>query len=143
MVKSILDSCIPRDDILKGTFNPEIFTASLGAVIKGYLEAGSGLHSVYSNAENFFRNATYPSQGLRTVVQEVFLRLSGNNTVPAIHRLETGFGGGKTHTLTACTHIGFRGNEFRKALKLPVSCLRCWMGFPENATGSVLADRNT
>jgi hypothetical protein len=111
MVKSILDSCIPRDDILKGTFNPEIFTASLGAVIKVYLGAGSGLHSVYSNAENFFQDATYPSQGLKTVVQEVFLRLSGNNTVPAIHRLETGFGGGKTHTLIACTHIGFRGNE--------------------------------
>ena len=106
---NILTSCIPRKDIVEGTFNPEIFTASLDAVLKVYRGETSGLHSVYSQAEDFFREATYPSQGLKTVVQEVFLRLSGVNTVPAIHRLETGFGGGKTHTLIACAHIGWRG----------------------------------
>jgi len=89
---TILTSCIPRNDIVEGTFNPEIFTASLDAVLKVYRGESAWLHSVYSQAEEFFRYATYPSQGLKTVVQDVFLRLSGVNTVPAIHRLETGFG---------------------------------------------------
>lgn len=110
-MKSVLDACTPREDLLTGTFNPEIFTASLDSVLKFYRGEAAGIHSVYRDAAAFFRDATFPSQGLRSVVTEVFLRLSGDNTVPAIHRLETGFGGGKTHTLIACAHIGFRGNE--------------------------------
>jgi predicted AAA+ superfamily ATPase len=43
--------------------------------------------------------------------------------MPALHRLETGFGGGKTHTLIASTHLAFRGRELaevvRKALDSP------------------------
>jgi hypothetical protein len=74
---TILTSCIPRNDIFEGTFNPEIFTASLDAVLKVYRGESAWLHSVYSQAEEFFRDATYPSQGLKTVVQDVFLRLSG------------------------------------------------------------------
>lgn len=38
-------------------------------------------------------------------------------TVPAIHRLETAFGGGKTHTLIACTHIARRGAELRGIIR--------------------------
>ena len=45
------------------------------------------------------------------VISEVFSRLSGDNTAPAIHRLETAFGGGKTHTLIACTHLAYKGKE--------------------------------
>lgn len=115
-MKSIIESCEPRPDLLKGTFNPEIFTASLGAVMKYYRGKGGGIHSVYADAEEFFREATYPSDGLKTVISEVFARLAGDNTVPAIHRLETGFGGGKTHTLIACAHIGFKGSTISDAV---------------------------
>ena len=59
----------------------------------------------------FFRDATYPTEGLRMALTEVFGRLAGDNTVPAIHRLETAFGGGKTHALIALTHLGFRGHD--------------------------------
>jgi hypothetical protein len=31
--------------------------------------------------------------------------------VPVIHRLETAFGGGKTHTLIALIHLGLRGHD--------------------------------
>jgi hypothetical protein len=110
-MKSVLDVCTPRDDLLKGTFNPEIFTASLDAVLKFYRGETAGIHSVYRDAREFFQEATFPSQGLRSVVGEVFTRLSGDNSVPAIHRLETGFGGGKTHTLIACAHLGYKGSE--------------------------------
>src|SRR5262245_36872817 len=33
------------------------------------------------------------------------------HSAPAPHRLETAFDGGKTHTLIALTHLGFRGRE--------------------------------
>jgi hypothetical protein len=48
---------------------------------------------------------------MKGVLAEVFGRLAGDNAIAAIHRLETSFGGGKTHTLIACTHLAYRGNE--------------------------------
>jgi len=33
-MQKITDTCQPRQDILTGTFNPEIFTASLAEVIR-------------------------------------------------------------------------------------------------------------
>ena len=108
---SILNTCTPRSDILDGTFNPEIFTASISEVLRFYQNQGTDMHPMYTDAEQFFSEATYPTDGLKMVLQEVFARLAGNNTVPAIHRLETAFGGGKTHTLIACTHIGYKGME--------------------------------
>ena len=112
----ILSACTPREDLLKGTFNPEIFTASLGAVMKFYRGERSGIHSIYADADAFFREATYPSNGIKSVLADVFGRLAGDNSVPAIHRLETGFGGGKTHTLIACAHIGFKGSAIADAV---------------------------
>lgn len=32
-MKSVLETCKPRPEILAGTFNPEVFTASLGPII--------------------------------------------------------------------------------------------------------------
>ncbi len=108
---SILEACTPRNDLLTGTFNPEIFTASLGAVMQYYRDGGSSIHAIYTDTDQFFKEATYPTEGLKMVLTEVFGRLSGDRNTPAIHRLETAFGGGKTHTLIACAHLGFRGRE--------------------------------
>ncbi len=105
----ILKSCTPREDIVAGTFNPEIFTASLDEVLDYYRVGSAKLHSLYTDAEEFFREATYPTDGMKAVLSEVFARIKGDSTAPAIHRLETAFGGGKTHTLIACTHIAFKG----------------------------------
>ena len=116
-MKSIIETCKPREDILGGTFNPEIFTASLSEVIRHYAGQGAAIHSLYTDGEQFFREATYPTDGLKMVVSEVFARLAGDATVPAIHRLETAFGGGKTHTLIACAHIGFKGSELKDVTK--------------------------
>jgi hypothetical protein len=112
-VKPVLDTCKPRPEILAGTFNPEVFTASLGPIIEYYRNGRGVIDSIYTNAELFFREATYPTQGLRLTLAEVFGRIAGDMTVPAIHRLETAFGGGKTHTLIACTHIANKGTELR------------------------------
>lgn len=113
-MKSILEACTPRSDLLTGTFNPEIFTASLGAVMQHYRGSGGGIHSLYTDAEQFFHDATYATEGLKMVLGEVFGRLAGDGNTPAIHRLETAFGGGKTHTLIACAHLGFKGKELAR-----------------------------
>lgn len=110
-MKSILETCTPRKDITEGSFNPEVFTASLSQVIDHYSGGASGLDNVYTNPETFFKEGTFPTSGMKTVLQEVFGRIAGDNKYPAIHRLETAFGGGKTHTLIACTHIAHCGNK--------------------------------
>ncbi len=116
-MKPVLETCQPRPEILTGTFNPEVFTASLSPIIDYYHSGKGVIDSIYTSAENFFREATYPTQGLRLTLAEVFGRIAGDMTVPAIHRLETAFGGGKTHTLIACTHIAYKGKELADITK--------------------------
>ncbi len=116
-MKSVLETCKPRPEILAGTFNPEVFTASLSPIIEYYRSGRGAIDNIYTDAELFFREATYPTQGLRLTLAEVFGRIAGDRTVPAIHRLETAFGGGKTHTLIACTHIAHKGEELRGVIQ--------------------------
>jgi hypothetical protein len=110
-VSGIIDSCQPREGILQGTFNPEIFTASLSQVVQRYRGRGGTIDNLYTDAVQFFGEGTHPTDGMRRLLREALLRLSGDNTAPAIYRLETAFGGGKTHTLIALTHLAIRGNE--------------------------------
>jgi Protein of unknown function (DUF499) len=107
----IQHTCQPRQDISQGSFNPEIFTASLSQVVDHYRGKPAVTHALYTDAEQFFRDATYATEGLRMVLTDVFSRLAGEHSAPALHRLETAFGGGKTHTLIALTHPGFCGPE--------------------------------
>ncbi len=116
-MKPILETCDPRPDILTGTFNPEVFTASLSQVIDHYRGRSATLHNLYTNAELFFREATYPTLGMRSVLSEVMARLAGDRAVPAIHRLETAFGGGKTHTLIALAHLGQCGMTLKEVTR--------------------------
>ena len=110
-MRTVLETCKPRKSILQGTFNPEVFTASLGPVIQYYKEGSSAIDAVYTDARAFFTEATYPTEGLKQTVSSVFKRISGDQTVPSIQRMETAFGGGKTHSLIACVHIANRGTE--------------------------------
>lgn len=110
-MSSVIEACKPRPELLAGTINLDAFTAALSPIIEYYRNGQSGIDSIYTNAELFFREATYPTQGLRSTLAEVFSRIAGDMTVPAIHRLETAFGGGKTHTLISCTHIAHKGTE--------------------------------
>jgi len=69
MTTSILNSCEPRPDIIAGTFNPEIFTASLSEVVRFYSGQGAGINAIYTDAEQFFREGTYPTDGMRMAGQ--------------------------------------------------------------------------
>jgi predicted AAA+ superfamily ATPase len=98
-LSGIIESCRPREGILQGTFNPEVFTASLSQVVAHYRGRGGRIDNLYTDAARFFRDGTAPTEGIKFVLREALLRLLGDNSAPAIYRLETAFGGGKTHTL--------------------------------------------
>ncbi|TCT21968.1 ATP-binding protein [Thiobaca trueperi] len=127
-MKSILETCIPRPDLLTGAFNPEIFTASLSQVMTHYRGGAGQVSSLYTDAERFFSEATFPTDGLRMLLSEVLARLGGDNGVPAIYRLETAFGGGKTHALIALIHLGFFGAYIAEVAR---DCLDTQMVDPE------------
>ena len=85
-MKSVTESCKPRSELLAGSFNPEIFTASLSPVVEFYRTGRAAIDSIYTDGRMFFEIGTYPTHGLRTILNEVFSRVQGDMTVPAIHR---------------------------------------------------------
>lgn len=98
MVQTIYDLCTPRGDVLKGALTEADFAADLAQVLRN-----EGPKE-YRQAALFFAN-TYPTRGLKNLLANVCARLSGaGGEAAAIFRLDTGFGGGKTHGLIALTH---------------------------------------
>ncbi|MBV5274819.1 MAG: ATP-binding protein, partial [Lamprocystis purpurea] len=113
---SILEFCQPRADLLAGTLNPEIFTANLMQVIDHYRGDPDVVQNIYTDPLAFFGEGTYPTEGMRQVLRNCFGRLGGKDaTYPAIQRMESAFGGGKTHTLIAATHLAFQGTAIADA----------------------------
>lgn len=98
-MRTVFDCCKPRAEVLTGELRDEMFAAKLRNVIEGHSDR------IYQDPEVFFQN-TYPTEGLKTLTSEVFGRLSGKkpSSNPFI-RLETSFGGGKTHNLIALFHL--------------------------------------
>lgn len=106
-MKTIFELTQPRDEVLQGELSEEMFAARLKDVMDGTADP------VYQDASLFFSN-TYPTAGLKTLLREVLGRLTGR--LPAnnpIIRLETSFGGGKTHNLIALYHAVASGVEPR------------------------------
>ncbi len=108
-LKTVFDTCIPRADVLHGELRDEMFAAMLEEVAAGKADV------VYQDPDTFFAN-THPSSGLLNLLEEALGRLSGakRSSAPVI-RLETAFGGGKTHSLIALYHI------VRNPQRLPAS----------------------
>ena len=97
-VPTIFDLCTPRDDVLRDAIAESDFAADLHKVLRGTASED------YTNAAPFFAN-TYPTRGLRNLLHIVLARLSGSGGgAAAIFRLDTSFGGGKTHALIALAH---------------------------------------
>jgi hypothetical protein len=97
-VTTIFDLCQPRDDVLTGTVTESDFAADLAQVIRGTAP------KEYADPALFFAH-TYPTQGLKSLLANVCARLSGSGgEVASIFRLDTSYGGGKTHGLIALTH---------------------------------------
>ena len=132
-VLTIFETCRPRVDVLKGAITEADFAADLAQVIvgKGNVE--------YLDPVRFFAN-TYPTRGLKNLLANVCCRLTGTGgEVAAIFRLDTSYGGGKTHGLIALTHAahGMKGvanvEEFIDPSLLPDSRVRVAAFDGENA----------
>jgi hypothetical protein len=96
---TIFDLCTPRADVRAGTSSDADYAADLAQVVRDV----GGL-SEYSDPARFFSN-TFPTRGLKSLLANVCTRLSGQSgAVAAIFRLDTSFGGGKTHGLIALVH---------------------------------------
>ena len=91
MANNLFTVCEPRSDVLKGALKESDFAADLSQVLRG------DAPDEYKKPEQFFAN-TYPTKGLKNVVKLVALRILGRpEQVGAIFRLDTQFGGVKTH----------------------------------------------
>lgn len=98
MTPCIFDICTPRKDVFEGALQEADFAADLAQVLRneGPLD--------YRSPVRFFDN-TYPTRGLRNLLSNVCLRLTDSGAqIGAIFRLDTQFGGGKTHGLIALVH---------------------------------------
>ena len=81
------------------------FVADLAQVLKNTAPAE------YQESTLFFAN-THPTRGLKNLLQNVCQRLKGTGEqISSIFRLDTNFGGGKTHSLIALVHTaqGMKG----------------------------------
>lgn len=104
-MKTLFDLCTPRPDVLAGHLKDSDFAADLAQVLSGKAP------EEYRDPALFFAN-THPTQGLRALLHNVLVRLSGSGGEAAsIFRLDTQYGGGKTHALIALSHAarGMRG----------------------------------
>lgn len=99
-MRTVFETCTPREDVLTGALPETQFAADLHAVVTEAPHAPA----LYRDAATFFAY-TYPTRGLQNLVREVFGRFTGTPGASPALRLETSFGGGKTHNLIALWHI--------------------------------------
>jgi hypothetical protein len=102
---TVFYTCVPREDVLKGAIAEADFAADLAKVIRGIASDD------YQIPERFFAH-TYPTVGLQNLLRNVLARLTGDGSAAAaIFRLDTSYGGGKTHGLIALAHAanGMKG----------------------------------
>ena len=85
-------------DVLSPNFSEEIFALDLGPLADGNPQ----VPGVYRDPEHFFR-ASYLTNGLRLLLQDVLSRLEGG-AGNRVLKLITPFGGGKSHTLASLYH---------------------------------------
>lgn len=94
----------PHYDIRNGTLDESVFAANLSEVALGIGQ------EVYSNPTIFFEK-TYITAGLRDIANRVVRALNGEESENRVVSLQTGFGGGKTHTLISLYHIAKAGRS--------------------------------
>lgn len=89
----------PHFDIRLGRLDESVFAANLAEVA-----LGNG-REVYKDATTFF-SKTYFTAGLKNIAKTVIKGLNGKEDAEnRVISLQTGFGGGKTHTLISLFHL--------------------------------------
>lgn len=99
-------------DVEAGDFDEAVFAIDLG-LIGEHLQAAAGrvpplsadqrVHKVYSDPSAFFA-ATYVTNDLKRLLEEVLSSLSGKGNFNRVLKLRSPFGGGKSHVLLSLLH---------------------------------------
>ena len=103
-LRSIIETCEPRADVLAGGLTDAHFAAQLDQVVRSPEK-----YPVYGDPTEFFA-ITFPTTGLRDLLSSTFGRLSNKagqieGAEHGVVRFQTSFGGGKTHGLIAAYHL--------------------------------------
>jgi hypothetical protein len=99
----------PHLDIRQGQLDESVFAANLAEVA-----LGNG-REIYLNPAVFF-SKTYFTLGLKTIARRVMKGLNGQEDAEnRVISLQTGFGGGKTHTLISLYHLARLGRQLAQS----------------------------
>lgn len=125
----------PHMDIRQGRLDESVFAANLAEVA-----LGNG-REIYSNPAMFF-SKTFFTTGLRNVAKTVLKGLNGKEDAEnRVISLQTGFGGGKTHTLISLFHLAKWGkNAIHSGYTKE---LLSYTGVPEFDTANIAVFTNT
>src|SRR5215213_1077359 len=125
----------PHLDIRQGRLDESVFAANLAEVALG------GGREIYSNPVVFF-SKTYFTSGIKTIAKTVISGLNGTEDAEnRVMSLQTGFGGGKTHTLISLYHICKWGKKAAESES--VSELLNYTGKPEFENANIAVFTNT
>lgn len=98
MLKPWWQAVTPHEDIAKGRVNEGLFDAKLGQVAQG-----EGPEE-YLNARLFLQKTCF-TDGLTDLLTRILRRVAGERDVNGVLWLQTGFGGGKSHSELATYHL--------------------------------------
>jgi hypothetical protein len=125
----------PHMDIKQGRLDESIFAANLAEVAMG-----NG-REIYCNPVVFF-SKTFYTAGLKNVAKTVIKGLNGKeDSENRVISLQTGFGGGKTHTLISLYHLCKWGN--RASQSDSARELLEYTGMPEFTSANIAVFTNT
>ena len=100
-------NCIrPQFDIRNNRLDESVFAANIEDVAAGTAP------TVYQDIVQFF-DRTYVTDGMRDLARRVVQTLNGTESQNRVISLQTGFGGGKTHSLISVYHIVNEAPVFR------------------------------
>ena len=100
------NSIMPQYDIRNGQLDESIFAANIEEVATGTAPV------VYQDIVSFF-DRTYVTDGMRELIRRVVQALNGKESQNRVISLQTGFGGGKTHSLISLYHTVKYSRDFR------------------------------
>ncbi|MBR1880072.1 MAG: DUF499 domain-containing protein, partial [Prevotella sp.] len=101
------NSIMPQYDIRNGQLDESVFAANIEEVAAGTAPV------VYQDIVSFF-DRTYVTDGMRELIRRVIQALNGKESQNRVISLQTGFGGGKTHSLISLYHAVKYSRDFRE-----------------------------
>lgn len=107
IIMGVRGGAFPHAYILNKELTDSDFAADLMRLYRHQAPA------VYQDPE-IFLGQTYPTEGLRDTLQQVFGRLKNQPGSAGVIRLETAFGGGKTHVMSTVYHLAHEAHRLRE-----------------------------